>query len=239
MAIFRANFAALHNIHDRLAQYGIKPHPLVAQGFAINDAIKATNDTPQVRILDLSPEQAVLHILDASNRASNHISASRTKADDQLIREVFDVFKDDVDRIITELRPAFNKAAAAIRQAIRAGITPGTTADTVLAMNNPEVITAWKALPTHLDVVRNIADIRIDLSEELGIDPQPYNAAAGHMNYGACFVKATGGAESPAILAAHLRRGPHVFHRADLHLATQDEVQETLRLQRSAVRAMA
>lgn len=238
MAIFRANFPAFHNIHDRLAQYGIKPHPDVAHGIAINEAIRATNDVPQVRILDLTTEQAAHHVIDGANRASNHISASRTRIEDQLTREVFDVFKEDVDRIITELRPTFNKAAAAIRQAISAGITPGASADSILALDSPEAIAAWKALPAHLDVVRSIADIRIDFSTDLGIEPQPYNAASGHMNYGACFIKPTG-AEPPAILAAHLRRGLNPFHRDDLYLATQSEVQETLRLQRAATPATA
>jgi hypothetical protein len=231
MAIFRAHFNAFHNVHDRLAKYGIKPHPDVARGFAINEAIKATSENPAVRILDFTPEEAVQHVLDRSSRAIAHINASRTDADLQLTREVFDVFKDDVDRIITELRPTFNKAATAIRQAISAGITPGTTADKVLTLEHPDAIKMWKELPAHLDIIRGIADIRIDLSEELGIDPQPYNAAAGAMNYGACFIKPTG-AEPPAIVAAHLRRGTNPFHRPDLYLATQDEVQETLRLQR-------
>lgn len=238
MAIFRANFNAFRNIHDRLAAYGIKPHPDVARGLAINEAIKATNDLPQVRILDLTPEDAASHVLDGANRASNHISASRTRVEDQLTHEVFDAFKGDVDRIITELRPTFNKAAAAVRQAISAGITAGATADTVLALDNPEAIDLWKALPGHLSVISTIADIRIDMSEELGMEPLPYNAASGSMNYGACFIKPTG-AEPPAILAAHLRRGHNPFHRPDLHLATQDEVQQSLGLQRGTIRAAA
>lgn len=238
MAIFRAHFNAFHSIHDRLAQYGIKPHPDVAHGFAINDAINALYDMPQVRILDLTPEDAVRHLLDGANRASSHINASRTRAEDQLTREVFDVFKEDVDRIITELRPTFNKAAAAIRQAISAGITPGSTADSVLALDSAAAITLWKELPGHLSVISTIADVRIDFSEELGLDPQPYNAASGPVNYGACFIKPTG-AEPPAIVAAHLRRGLNPFHRADLHLATQDEVQRSLGLQRGTIRATA
>jgi hypothetical protein len=238
MAIFRANFAALNNVHDRLATYGVKPHPAVAHGFALHKAITATNETPDVRMLDLTPDEAVRHILDKSNRALSHINASRVQADDQLTREVFDVFKGDVDRIITELRPAFNKAATAIRQAISAGITPGMTADKVLTLESPDAITMWKDLPAHLDVIRDIADIRIDCSEEIGVEPQPYNAAAGAMNYGACFIKPTG-AELPEIVAAHLRRGLHVFLRPDLHLATQDEMRESLRLQRDARGAIA
>lgn len=238
MAIFRAHFNALHNIHDRLAKYGIKPHPAVAHGFALNDAIKATNDIPKVRILDLTPEDAANHVLDGANRAVNHINASRTRVENQLIREVFDVFKDDVDRIITELRPTFNKSATFIRQAISAGIRPGITADQVLALNNPEAITIWKELPAHLEVVRDIADIRIDFSELLGLEPQPFNAAAGAMNYGVCFIKPTG-AEPPAIVAAHLRRGHNPFHAPYLHLATQAEVDQSRKLQRGLIKAAA
>lgn len=238
MTIFRATMGAFRNIHDRLNNHGVKPHPDIAHAFTIHDALQAAHETPKARILDLTPEQSVERALNLAHRQVTHLHTSRTAVEDQLTHEVFDVFTNDVDRIIEELRPTFDKAATAIRAAIQAGITAGTTADRILELEHPKAIQLWKALPGHLDVIRDIVRLRIDFSEELGIRPQPYNAASGPVNYGCLIVKPSE-SPTPNIPVHHLWRGPHMFLRPDLHLATQTEVEEMLKIQRNLMRATA
>jgi hypothetical protein len=178
----------------KLEPFGVKPHPDVARGLAIYDAVSGLNTVPSVRVLDLTPEQAIEHTFDRHRRASDQlgrpgISQHQTNVQDNLLKELQDVVQADVPRILKELRPKFDAAAKAVYTALDLGITSGISAERVLQLEDTRAVDVWRKLPDHLAALGNIARLRMLLSQELGVPPHPeaFATASGPTDFTACF----------------------------------------------------
>lgn len=183
---------AFRDLAPKLAPFGVKPHADIARGLAVYDAVAGLNTVEPVRVLDLTPEQAVEHTFDRHRRTpyaggNPGVALHQTAVQDQLLAELQAVVHADMPRMLKELRPTFNAAAQALYLALDAGITAGMTAERVLALEDPRAVDLWRELPEHLAVLRSIANLRIQLSTELSVPPLKDPQAIGAMDYTACF----------------------------------------------------
>lgn len=62
------------------------------------------------------------------------------------------------DAVLDSLRDRFNEHAEAI-EAARGLINPDSTAEHVIESGQPELVTAWKQLPTHIEAVSRIGRV--------------------------------------------------------------------------------
>ncbi len=103
---------------------------------------------------------------------------------EEITAAVAAVLRAEADDLISQLRPRFDEAAAAVHAATKTGIHPGIHPDAVMSLGN-RAITAWRSLPAHAGVLDDIAGARIALSDVLDIAPRedPF----GPRQYGAAF----------------------------------------------------
>lgn len=185
---------SFRDLATKLEPFGVEPSPDVARGLAIYDAVAGLNTIEPVRVLDLTPEQAIEHTFDRHRRASDQlgrpgISQHQTNVQDQVLKELQDVVQADVPRILNELRPKFDAAAKAVYAALDLGITPGITAERVLELEDIRAVDVWRKLPDHLAALGNMARLRMLLTEDLGVPPRPeaFATAHGPTDFTACF----------------------------------------------------
>lgn len=76
------------------------------------------------------------------------------------------------DDVLDALRPKFDEAADVVHAASETGINEHTTdRDIVKAEDVASMATAWRALPAAVDVLEQIAAVRIGLSKAAGVPP--------------------------------------------------------------------
>lgn len=101
----------------------------------------------------------------------------------ELATETGRVLLDGLDGLLDQLRPAFDAAGQAVREAVALGIAPRMSADAVLLLPAGQAaVTAWLALPGHLAVLEDLSKLRLRLCEDLGAEPGSDPRA-----YAACF----------------------------------------------------
>lgn len=186
----------LREIVEAVKAYGIKPDPKVAHGIDIHDAIHhRTATAPTVRILDLTEDEAVDHAFNIArtiaqgNRGegTTAVGIASTHVQDRLVSETWEVLTADIPRIINELRPTFDTAAAQLTAAIAAGITPKSTAQDVLDLEDAAAAAIWNNLDGHIRTLERIKSLRATMSVRLGIAPQNKYGDDLVIDYTSCF----------------------------------------------------
>lgn len=127
-------------------------------------------------ILDKTPEELAdeARIL-AADTAHNSLTSMPQEL--QRIREQLDAalmgeIRANANQILTQLRPAFDQAADALRAARELGVNPTDTIETLFEADKP-VRMAWLNAQTHAKSLDGILLVRQELSVTAGVPPVP------------------------------------------------------------------
>ncbi len=104
--------------------------------------------------------------------SSGPLSSATTMLARALEDQIADQLAAAADEILDQLRPAFDKSAAAVHAAAELGITPSTTdTDIVKAENVAPLAAAWTSMVGHTATLQDIAEARLDLTAMAGAPP--------------------------------------------------------------------
>lgn len=221
------NHQLLANLIDDLEQAGCTV-PYADRYRAL--ASTSEPDEPDAVLLNLTPAelqqlalrraQHRLASTDARNSTRSHLGELKSR----VASEMAVMICDNADKLIRQLRPAFDRLAESARQVRSLGVQPGDRAEQLLDKGD-RAITAWQEFRrVHAPAIQDLATLRIRMSEVAGVPPvHDPRLASGHerVDYGICFSR-------PRAAYSDTRAGETVHDRwlrlaPNLHLTTSDE----------------
>lgn len=154
------------------------PAPIV-RGLELIELAKEREAAPSGSLLDLTDDAVSGLVTDLSIRAhqgynaeSLGLSAGIQQFTDQLLTEVRAASLDDLDRLIADLRPTFEKLAAPLVKASQVyGFSLQTTSDAVIDLADDKASSAWRAARTAWHGLLPIVRLRILISEAFKVSP--------------------------------------------------------------------
>lgn len=197
------NFREYAILHDEMTSLGAPECPDFANARTAWDLAQAyatTAQEPTGRVTDLDPEELVAYLDQLTlHRLPEMPGAAASHVQDRLTQEVRAALIVHVPVILDALRGPFTAAAKQVTKAAETGIRAGMSAADVIDLDTPAAITAWRALPEHVGTLNDIARLRVQMSESLGISPSitPAAAALGEqVDYTAAFTHPATGVTS-------------------------------------------
>ena len=151
----------------------------ITRGLELIEVAKLQETPPSVSLLDLTDDAVTGRITDLSIRAhegptaeSRGLSAGVRLFTERMLAEVREESLGDLDRLIAELRPTFEKLAKPlVTAAQKHGFTLATTSDMVIDRASEAASTAWRDARTAWHAIQPIVRLRIQISEAFAVSP--------------------------------------------------------------------
>ena len=151
----------------------------ITRGLELIEVAKLQEAAPSSSLLDLSDDAVTGRITDLSIRAheganaeSRGLSAGVRQFEAQVLQEVREASLPDLDRLITELRPTFEKLAKPlVTAAQKYGFTLATTSDYVVDLADEAASKAWRDSRQSWHSIQPIVRLRILISEAFKVSP--------------------------------------------------------------------
>lgn len=184
------NWGDLTAFAARCEQLDIEvPEPL-ARGLHLRKvAVAAAVNHPLDGLLELDDKQALKLIKDLAIRRHNgrgaggaFVSSDGMEAGvqpfvDQLAREVYAAMLPELEQIVLDLQPEFDRRVAPLVDAVTCyGFTAATTESSVIDMDF-DAIVAFRSIRTAWLEIQPIASFRIEMSRVFGVSPTPQEIA--------------------------------------------------------------
>lgn len=180
----------------RLDAYGVPRHPGIDKAFVLNDHVQGLMSLPTVpdHLLGLEPDQVTdvwRQLAMTSGGSSAPIENAANLLQGRLWENAKTALADHVTVILEHLRPHFTEAATAVTAAAETGIKPTADAQSVIDLDSPDAITAWRNLRPSAEKLADIARLWVDLCETLQLPPhvtQAARAVGERPDWTVCFV---------------------------------------------------
>ncbi|MGC5246427.1 hypothetical protein ACPXB3_05830 [Gordonia sp. DT219] len=148
--------------------------PVIAGHLATLDAIHAVAtdaQRPDLAVLaargELTPKNVEKLIHEAAAPQPDYGTAREQATTGVLRAARADLLGDGGDQIIDALRPVWDEHWAGIHKARAAGVTSSSTADQVLASDDPDAARLWRELADHRDALDAVEALVSELAMEL------------------------------------------------------------------------
>ena len=154
------------------------PAPIV-RGLELIEVAKLQGAAPSGSLLELTDAEIGDRITDLSirshqgyNAESRGMAAGVRQFEARMLAEVREESLGDLDRLIAELRPTFEKLAKPlVTAAQKHGFTLATTSDMVIDKASEAASTAWRDARTAWHAIQPIVRLRIQMSEVFQVSP--------------------------------------------------------------------
>lgn len=189
-AINRHARPELQAILDELRGEGVEPPAAALRALELHDEVVRalrTQDADIVRWLGRQPDlDAVTGAQIASKMRETAIAAQLVGAHGQdserlgahLVERAIDALREDAERVLGELRPAFAGALAHFVRAHDAGVTSGTTPADVIDLGD-EAVAAWRKLADAATAADRLWRLRNRIAFLVGYSPSVQDVDAG------------------------------------------------------------